>query len=137
MSDSDPSNRARKGSLTLKDLILPVIYGFRKKCPVCKKASIFGTGKKYWTMVSYCPNCGVKFVRETGEYIVAMYINVFATEIIFISGYFLLDYYYDLAVLTQLLVWVPFSFFFPVWFYPRSKGMWAGVLSLMGGLYRD
>lgn len=88
-------------------------------------------------MVDYCPNCGVKFVRETGEYIVAMYINVFLTEIIFISGYFLLDYYYDLAVVTQLLIWVTFSFFFPVWFYPRSKGMWAGVLSLMGGLYRD
>ena len=137
MSDLKKSVLAKKGSFTLGDLISPILTGFRKKCPVCKEAKIFGKGKKYWTMANHCPNCGVKFVRETGEYIVAMYINVFATEIIFISGYFLLDHYYDLPVLTQLLIWVPFSWFFPVWFYPRSKGMWAGVLSLMGGLYRD
>lgn len=136
MSITD-SSRKKKGLFTIKDLIHPIVSGFRKKCPVCKEAKIFGSGKKYWTMASHCPNCGVKFVRETGEYVVAMYINVFATEIIFISGYFLLDYYYDLSVVTQLLIWVPFSFFFPVWFYPRSKGMWAGVLSLMGGLYPD
>ena len=134
---SDPKPLRLKKGITLKDLVTPVITGFRKKCPVCKEAKIFGSGKKYWTMVDTCPNCGVKFVRETGEYIVAMYINVFATEIIFITGYFLLDYHYDLPMVTQLLIWAPFSFLFPVWFYPRSKGMWAGVLSLMGGLYRD
>lgn len=88
-------------------------------------------------MVDECPNCGVRFVRETGEYIVAMYINALLTEAIFIAGYFTLDYLYDLSVTTQLLIWAPFSFLFPVWFYPRSKGLWAGVLSLMGGLYPD
>ncbi len=116
---------------------VPILRGAKKLCPHCGKTKLFGTGKKYWTMVPRCSNCGVVFTRETGEYIVAMYVNIFATEAIFITGYFLLDYYYDLPVLTQILIWAPFNLLFPVLFYPYSKGLWAGFLELMGALYPD
>jgi uncharacterized protein (DUF983 family) len=117
--------------------IAPIIAGFRKRCPHCKTQKIFGRGKKFWTMEKFCPNCGVKFERETGEYVVSMYINIALTEALFFSGYFLSDYYFDLSVTTQLLIWAPFNALFPIWFYPRSKGLWAGVLYLMGGIYKD
>lgn len=108
--------------------------GFFKRCPACHKGKLFS---KYWTMRSHCPNCGVKFERESGEYIVAMYINIFLTEGIFIGGYVITNYVYDLDMWTQIAIWAPFNLFFPIFFYPHSKGLWAGMLNVMGGLYRD
>ncbi len=126
-----------KKKVTLGVALESVFCGFRGICPACKKANLFGTGKKHWTMNKSCPNCGVKYEREDGEYIVAMYLNVFLTQILFIIGYFTTDYFFDFSAITQIFIWAPFNFFFPVFFYPKSKGMWAGALFMMGGLYRD
>ena len=134
---SDFSGSPEKKSVKRDVGIDAVFYGLRGKCPACKKAKLFGKGKKYWTMNATCPNCGVKYVREEGEYIVAMYINIILTQVLFVIGYFTTNYLFDLPATTQILIWGPFNFLFPVFFYPRSKGMWAGALHMMGGLYRD
>ena len=91
----------------------------------------------YFKMNDHCPVCGVKYEREPGEYIVAMYINIFTTEIIFITGYLLLNNFFTWGVWTHVAIWAPFNILFPMWFYPRTKALWAGGLQLGGGLYRD
>jgi uncharacterized protein (DUF983 family) len=124
------SKRRDAGTFFFRSLI----SGFFKRCPVCHKGKMFS---KYWTMRSHCPNCGVKFERESGEYIVAMYINILLTEVIFIGGYIITNYVFDLDMWTQIAIWAPFNLLFPILFYPHSKGLWAGVLNVMGGLYPD
>lgn len=108
--------------------------GFLKRCPSCHTGKLFSS---YWKMRDYCPHCGVKLERESGEYIVAMYINILLTEFLFIGGYLLTNYVYELDMWTQIAIWAPFNLLFPIWFYPYSKSIWAGVLNVMGGLYQD
>jgi uncharacterized protein (DUF983 family) len=108
--------------------------GFLKRCSACHEGKMFST---YWQMREYCPHCGVKFERESGEYVVAMYINILLTEALFIGGYIITNYVLDLSMWTQIAIWAPFNLLFPILFYPHSKGLWAGVLNMMGGLYKD
>jgi len=108
--------------------------GMKRICPACKKGKMFST---YFKMNATCPICGVRYEREPGEYIVAMYINIFTTEILFITGYLILNKYVDWAAWTQVSIWAIFNITFPLWFYPRSKALWAAGLELGGGLYRD
>jgi uncharacterized protein (DUF983 family) len=119
---------------TFKEILGILKYGFRKICPNCKQASMFRT---YFKMHDYCPNCGIKYEREPGEYIVAMYINIITTEILFITGYLLTDYFFNWPMWTEIAIWVGFNGLFPTWFYPRTRGIWAAVLYLGGGLYKD
>lgn len=93
--------------------------------------------RTYFQMNDSCPNCGVRYEREPGEYIVAMYINIFAVSILFIVGYLVSTIYVDWGPWTQVAVWSVFNTVFPIWFYPRTKGLWAAMLHLGGGLYRD
>ncbi|MDP4230461.1 MAG: DUF983 domain-containing protein [Bacteroidota bacterium] len=108
--------------------------GMKRICPACKNGKMFRT---YFQMNDYCPTCGVKYEREAGEFIVAMYINIFLTEILFISGYLLTNSLFSWGVWTQVAIWAPFNALFPIWFYPRSKGLWAAGLQLSTGLYKD
>jgi uncharacterized protein (DUF983 family) len=115
----------------IKDVIS---CGMKRICPHCRKVKMFRT---YFHMYKYCPNCGVKYEREAGEYIVAMYINILLTEVLFIAGYLLTDFFFGWPVWIQITIWASFNAFFPMWFYPRSKALWAAGLELGGGLYRD
>ena len=108
--------------------------GMKRICPACKHGKMFRT---YFKMNDHCPNCGVKYEREAGEYIVAMYINIFLTEFLFISGYLLTNSLFSWSTGTQVAVWATFNALFPIWFYPRSKALWAGGLQLGSGLYPD
>jgi uncharacterized protein (DUF983 family) len=108
--------------------------GMKRLCPHCQNAKMFRT---YFHMHAYCPNCGVKYEREAGEYIVAMYINIFLTEALFITGYLITDALFGWPVWMQIAIWATFNATFPIWFYPRSKALWAAGLELGGGLYRD
>ena len=129
-----PTVKKPIGSSGITAFFRSIKSGFFKRCPACHEGKMFS---KYWTMRSHCPNCGVKFERESGEYIVAMYINIFLTEAIFIAGYVVTNYVYGLDMWTQIAIWAPFNLLFPIFFYPHSKGLWAGMLNVMGGLYRD
>jgi uncharacterized protein (DUF983 family) len=111
-----------------------LLCGMKRICPACMHGKMFST---YFKMNDYCPVCHVKYEREAGEYIVSMYINIFLTEFLFITGYLLTDYLFNWPVWTQIGIWASFNALFPTWFYPRSKALWAGGLQLSGGLYRD
>jgi uncharacterized protein (DUF983 family) len=134
-SEAGPVKRRKLRGAGMATFALKSINsGFLKRCPVCHKGKMFSS---YWKMRDYCPNCGAKFERESGEYIVAMYINIGLTELIFISGYIVTNFVLELDMWTQIAIWAPFTLLFPIFFYPHSKGLWAGMLNIMGGLYPD
>ena len=110
-----------------------LIRGWRKMCPSCGKAPAF---KRFFTMHETCPNCGVRYEREDGEYVAAMYLSIFITGLLFVFLFILLEFL-DTSLLVELLILMPVIGLFPVWFYPRSKSIWAAALYLMGGLYAD
>ncbi len=121
-------------AFTLPLALRSIGRGLRKACPACGEKTMF---RKYFQMEPICSNCGVIFSREQGSYTGAMYLNILVTEFLFVFGFILLEFVIGTSTMLEIAVLVPFNGLFPVWFFPRSRGLWAGVLYLCGDLYPD
>jgi ABC-2 type transport system ATP-binding protein len=75
-------------------------------------------------MALECPVCGLKFEREQGYFLGAIYINYAATVLCMLVGFFVLDYFVNLALDYQIIVWCSFGVVFPMVFYRYSKSLW-------------
>ena len=78
-------------------------------------------------MHATCAVCQLRFEREPGYFIGAIYINYAATAVISITGFLLLDTIFGLSLHTQLLVWGAFCVAFPLLFYRHSKSLWLAI----------
>jgi uncharacterized protein (DUF983 family) len=96
-------------------------YGLRLKCPRCGAGRLF---LKPFRMYEQCPNCALKFEREQGYFIGAMYINYAATIAIAVPGFFLLDALTTMTINQQLALWVPFAIIFPLAFFHHARSLW-------------
>lgn len=96
-------------------------YGLRLKCPRCGVGALY---EKLFRMHATCANCGLKFEREPGYFIGAMYISYGATVGIAAAGFFLLDAFTGININQQLALWVPFAVIFPLIFFRYSRSLW-------------
>jgi ABC-2 type transport system ATP-binding protein len=71
-----------------------------------------------------CPTCGLKFEREPGYFLGAIYINYAATVGCMLTGFFALDYFVNPSLTYQIIVWSSFGVVFPILFYRYSKSLW-------------
>lgn len=99
-------------------------YGLRLRCPRC------GVGKLYakpFKMFAHCPHCGLKYEREQGYFVGAIYINYAATIAIAVPGFFLLDFFTGMTIHQQLGLWVPFAIIFPLVFFHHARSLWLVI----------
>jgi uncharacterized protein (DUF983 family) len=75
-------------------------------------------------MHTNCSFCGLKYEREQGYFIGAMYINYAATVALAVPGFFLLDAFSPMTINQQLAVWVPFAVIFPLLFFHHARSLW-------------
>jgi uncharacterized protein (DUF983 family) len=110
--------------------------GLRLRCPRC------GVGRLYakpFRMYGKCTHCGLKFEREQGYFVGAIYLNYAATVLIAVPGFFILDSFTKITIHQQLAVWVPFAIIFPLIFFHHSRSLWLALEHLLnptGQLYR-
>jgi uncharacterized protein (DUF983 family) len=97
------------------------------RCPRCGSGRLFDG---FFHMRSDCPQCHLKFEREQGFFVGAIYINYAATVMIVIPGFFLLDYHAGLSLSHQLLLWGAFAIVFPILFFRHSRSLWLSVAYL-------
>src|SRR3954471_3084472 len=103
-----------------------VLRGLRKRCPRCGARAIWLT---WFNPKPRCPVCDLRFEAEEGGFLGAMVINYT----------FACSFWIAAMVITMILT-VPFIPVLPViagsvailgglpvWFYPRSKLLWAAV----------
>ena len=95
--------------------------GLRLRCPRCAVGALFS---KPFRMYDECPQCGLKFEREQGYFVGAIYINYAATVAVAVPGFFLLDTFTGITINQQLALWVPFAVIFPLVFFHHSRGLW-------------
>lgn len=95
--------------------------GLRLRCPRCGAGSLF---RKPFSMHENCQNCGLKFEREQGYFVGAIYINYAATIAIAVPGFFILDTFTSMTIDQQLMIWVPFAVIFPLLFFHHSRALW-------------
>ena len=110
--------------ITFGDLVRILRCSFQLKCPRCGEGALFQT---YFKMFTHCAVCNLKFERESGYFIGAMYINYGATVLTAFPSYFLFEKFTSIPFSVNLSVWALFSAIFPVLFYRYSKSLWLNL----------
>ena len=103
-----------------------VLRGLRKRCPRCGEPRIFDG---YYTLKVRCPTCDLRFQKEEGGFLGAMVLN-YTVAIVFwlivmAVGIALTIPVVPVAPLLVASIGVLTAV--PLWFYPRSKAIWAAI----------
>jgi uncharacterized protein (DUF983 family) len=98
--------------------------GIFLKCPRCGQGKLFDG---LFRMRRECPLCRLVFEREQGFFVGAIYVNYAATVLIAMPGFFLLDYYAEVSLRQQLVLWGAFATIFPILFFRHSRSLWLCV----------
>ena len=107
--------------LTFENFTRTLRCSFRLKCPQCGEGALF---QRYFKMFTHCLQCNLKFERESGYFIGAMYLNYGATVLIAFPSYFLIETFTAIPFFLNLSIWTLFSAIFPILFYRYSKSLW-------------
>jgi uncharacterized protein (DUF983 family) len=103
-----------------------LVRGLRKRCPRCGERNIFET---FFRLKPRCPVCDLRFEREEGGFLGAMALNYLVAIafwlVVMIVGIALTIPVVPVAPLLAMSVGV--LAVVPVWFYPRSKTLWAAI----------
>jgi len=100
--------------------------GLRKRCPRCGERRIWVS---WFQAKSRCPSCDLRFEQEEGGWLGAMAIN-FAVACVFwlvAIGIAMALTVPFIPVMPVLAMSVAILGGVPVWFYPRSKMLWAAI----------
>ena len=103
-----------------------LLRGARKRCPRCGARDIWLT---WFKAKPLCPVCDLRFEAEEGGFLGAMVINysfAFTVWIVAIVITLILTVP-DLPVGPTIMGSVMILGGLPLWFYPRSKTLWAAV----------
>jgi len=78
-------------------------------------------------MYQDCLSCDLRFEREQGYFVGAIYINYAVTVVIAIAGYFAFDHVIGLSLAPQLILWGSFAVWFPLVFFRYSRSLWLSL----------
>ena len=98
--------------------------GIRLRCPRCGAPTLF---RGPFSMYPDCVTCHLRFEREQGYFVGAIYINYAVTAIIMIAGFFWLEYLIKPSLAWQLILWGSFGVVFPLFFFRYSRSLWLAI----------
>ena len=113
--------------ISFKRVLRAFRAGVFLKCPRCGMGGLFDG---FFRMRPECSHCRLKFEREQGFFVGAIYVNYAVTVLIALPGFFLLDYYAEISLSQQLMLWGAFTVFFPILFFRHSRGLWLSLAYL-------
>jgi len=103
-----------------------LLRGLRKRCPRCGERDTFVS---WFQPRKVCPRCDLRFAKEEGGFLGAMTLNyalAMGLWLVVLAVGMVLTVP-DVPVVTLLLVSAVVLIGVPLWFYPRSKMIWAAV----------
>ena len=103
----------------------------RLRCPRCGQGRLYAHGL---TMLERCPVCGLRYEREQGYFVGAVYVNYAITTVTVLGGVIMLDQLFGLSLATQLIVAVPLALLLPLLVHRHARSIWLAVGYLAGAL---
>lgn len=97
---------------------------WRLQCPRCGTRSLYRHGMAMLSMHERCRYCDLKFEREMGYFLGAMYLNYGMTVMLVLAGYFMLELLTDVSLRVHLWLWTSLSLLLPVILYRHSRALW-------------
>lgn len=103
-----------------------MLRGSRRHCPRCGNRRIFASRTR---LKDRCPTCDLRFEKEEGGFLGAMLLNYLVAVVVWLFGlaFILMLTVPDVPVLPLLGASAVIFVAMPLWFYPRSKGLWAAI----------
>jgi uncharacterized protein (DUF983 family) len=95
--------------------------GLRLKCPECGLGSLFTS---MFRMREHCPVCGLRFVREQGYFIGAIYLNVIATESLIFGAFLISMLAHAINEKATYAVLITLAVILPVLFSRHARSLW-------------
>ena len=105
---------------------MALLRGVRKRCPRCGERRVWDG---WFTPKTTCPRCRLRFAKEQGGFLGAMVLNYTLAFGVWIAalGVALALTVPDVPVAPLLVMSVVVLVGVPLWFYPRSKLLWAAI----------
>jgi uncharacterized protein (DUF983 family) len=103
-----------------------LLRGLRKRCPRCASPDGFDG---YFQLRIRCPRCGLPFQKEEGGFLGAMTLNYLIAVLLWLVmlALWVTLTVPDIPVAPILVASIAVLAVVPIWFYPRSKMIWATV----------
>jgi uncharacterized protein (DUF983 family) len=103
-----------------------LLRGLRKRCPRCAERDTF---VGWFRMRTTCPRCDLRFAREEGGFLGAMTLNYGAAIAVWlvVLAIVVAITVPDVAVVPLFAISGVVLIGIPLWFYPRSRMLWAAI----------
>lgn len=126
MLDPEAHGRGTEPRLAEAGAARVLVRGLRKRCPRCGYRRIFDG---FFRLKARCPSCDLRFEKEEGGFLGAMALNYTVA-----IGFWLVVMVVGIALTVPIVPVAPILAMsigvlaaVPVWFYPRSKTLWAAI----------
>jgi uncharacterized protein (DUF983 family) len=96
----------------------------RLRCPRCGRAPLY---RSWFVMDDPCPACGLRYEREHGYFVGAIYLNYAATIAVALGTVLGLDAAVGLPLRWQLAVGVALGALVPLVFFRYARGLWLAI----------
>jgi uncharacterized protein (DUF983 family) len=123
MAETVPLERPQLRTLIARALWL--------RCPRCGAGRLYARGL---SMLERCPACGLRYEREQGYFVGAIYVNYAITTVVVLGGVLSLDELFGLSLAAQLGIAVPLALLLPLLVHRHARSLWLAVGYLAGSL---
>ena len=96
----------------------------RLRCPLCGVGRLFSG---WFAMDETCETCGLRFEREHGYFVGAIYVNYVVTAVLCLGIPIVLDVLFGIPVWTQLAVAGVLAVLVPIVFFRYARSLWLGI----------
>jgi len=96
----------------------------RLRCPRCGRSPLYA---RYFRMHERCAACGLRYEREQGYFVGAIYINYAVTVAVAVGVVLGLDWTVGLTLAQQLAIGVALGVVVPLAFFRYARSLWLVV----------
>jgi uncharacterized protein (DUF983 family) len=94
------------------------------RCPRCGEGALFAS---WFRMHDVCPVCDLRFEREPGYFVGAIYVNYAITAVLCLGGPIALDVAFGIPLWAQLVLACLLAALVPIVFFRYSRSLWLCI----------
>ena len=96
----------------------------RLRCPRCGRSPLY---EGWFRMHECCAACGLRYEREQGYFVGAIYVNYAVTVVVAAGTVLILDWTVGLTLTAQLVIGIALGALVPLLFFRYARSLWLSL----------